>query len=1029
MNYQVSQTVDKCTVSRRITSSLPPWVRRVGQVLTVLNLSLTVSSHPVWAMPVPNSDGTGTLVNVNGNQFDITGGTRSGDGQNLFHSFERLNLDANQVVNFVSQPQIQNILGRINGGAPSIIDGVLQVSGGNSNLFLLNPSGILFGNNATLNVPAAFNASTADGIQFGNGWFSATGANIYSALNGAPIGFAFANAQPSAIVNAGDLTVNAGQDLSLLGGTVVSTGQLSAPGGEITVNSIPGSRYVRLSQPGQLLSLEVLPLSESAAQPNAGSLPTTSLPHLLTGAAPMVATGVEVAADGSVVLTGADISVETGDVTLKTAAAGTAAVSATNNLSLFESQIQTADDLRLVAGNMLIARDSISSAVNIRSDGNLTVQGNRGMDISALNFNRIPDFISGGSLDLISDGLILADASFQSQGDIAFLTRDKRPGNFINDGQTMLQSSGVVDLGDYSGASLLVEANGSIRAGNITVTHDANLESAANILAEDLRTLNNFPALILRAGLTEPASILSVGDITVYAGEVELASNGNIFTGEIDVRNNANYLARQGPGNISLNAFNIFTGNLRANLIPEARTGGLSGASGGRVTIEADGLLRTGNIDTYSLFGNGGDVTITASDAIVGNINTSGSFGGVLFLTELPSKSLLSQEAENSSVIDQSALRFKGGDVTITTNAPLQVGTISVNGGRPGTITITELGLPMPEEPEPPAPEEEEEPPIENPVEPPAEDDSEVPTEEPDEPTGGDGEIDIPAEEPSSPLPDGEGDGVTPEVETPISDGEGDSTPESSGGPIADGGEGTDEQEKAVPNLEGLGNFTLTDAATSDPADQLPEISPEELERVRNNRLKFLQARRLAGQKMTTQEIASLLDIPLSVAELAVLMPVGNEIGVPIPYNQDLQDDVPIAGLDEGTLDWTCIFDPTCVVAVGVVTTVVVVVEGGKLIIRVVDKSGKVIVEKTGEAAEAIHRHFFPAKEKRGKKGATDIPSWAKGKKPRAGESGKDFAKRVLDERYGEGNWNKTPKDRGPKSEFNRLKKYGDRHF
>lgn len=59
-----------------------------------------------------------------------------------------------------------------------------------------------------------------------------------------------------------------------------------------------------------------------------------------------------------------------------------------------------------------------------------------------------------------------------------------------------------------------------------------------------------------------------------------------------------------------------------------------------------------------------------------------------------------------------------------------------------------------------------------------------------------------------------------------------------------------------------------------------------------------------------------------------------------------------------------------------------------------------------------------------GREGATNIPSWAKGTAPREGESGKDYAKRLMDEKYGEGNY-----DTGPRSEYNRLKKYGDRHF
>ncbi len=59
-----------------------------------------------------------------------------------------------------------------------------------------------------------------------------------------------------------------------------------------------------------------------------------------------------------------------------------------------------------------------------------------------------------------------------------------------------------------------------------------------------------------------------------------------------------------------------------------------------------------------------------------------------------------------------------------------------------------------------------------------------------------------------------------------------------------------------------------------------------------------------------------------------------------------------------------------------------------------------------------------------GKEGAKDVPSWAKGQRPRVGESGKEFAKRLLDGKYGTGNY-----DKGPTSEFNRIQKWGDRAF
>jgi RHS repeat-associated protein len=59
-----------------------------------------------------------------------------------------------------------------------------------------------------------------------------------------------------------------------------------------------------------------------------------------------------------------------------------------------------------------------------------------------------------------------------------------------------------------------------------------------------------------------------------------------------------------------------------------------------------------------------------------------------------------------------------------------------------------------------------------------------------------------------------------------------------------------------------------------------------------------------------------------------------------------------------------------------------------------------------------------------GKEKATDIPSWAKGERPRVNEDGKTFARRLLREKYGNDDF-----DRGPGSEFNKLRKYGDRNF
>src|SRR4028118_183612 len=338
-------------------------VSRLSQSLATLYL---VAGHidlrPTQAQSIaPASDGTGTIVSPNGNRLDINGGSLSHDGANLFHSFSKFGLRQDQIANFVSQPNVQNILGRVVGGRASVINGLIQVSGGNSNLFLMNPSGIIFGPNARLNVPASFTATTATGIGFGSNWFNARGANDYTSLVNAPNAFAFNTTTPGSIINAGSLSVTQG-NLTLLGGTVASTGQLSAPGGQITVAAIPSQSLVRISQPGMLLNLEVEPLTTADTQPGNWSLPIASLPQMLTGGRGSSATGLRVNSQGQVELTGSGFRVENGDVVATNVTAQTATLSANHNLTLVESQLSTTGDLNLLAQHTVFVRDSVENS-------------------------------------------------------------------------------------------------------------------------------------------------------------------------------------------------------------------------------------------------------------------------------------------------------------------------------------------------------------------------------------------------------------------------------------------------------------------------------------------------------------------------------------------------------------------------------------------------------------------------------------------------------------------------------------------
>src|SRR6266542_2736059 len=90
-------------------------------------------------------------------------------GPNLFHSFGQFNIQKGESATFSGPPSISNILSRVTGGQPSTIDGVLRSQIPRAHLYLLNPSGVLFGPNATLDVQGSFHVSTADYLRLADG--------------------------------------------------------------------------------------------------------------------------------------------------------------------------------------------------------------------------------------------------------------------------------------------------------------------------------------------------------------------------------------------------------------------------------------------------------------------------------------------------------------------------------------------------------------------------------------------------------------------------------------------------------------------------------------------------------------------------------------------------------------------------------------------------------------------------------------------------------------------------------------------
>ncbi len=208
--------------------------------------------------PPITSSGLNTVVTTNGNVHSITGGTRPGNGTNLFHSFGEFGVPTNNIANFLNEtPNLatSNILGRVTGGNPSNIFGTLQTTEfGNANLFLMNPAGIVFGTNATLNVGGSVTFTTADYIRLAtdNVRFNAIPNVAADALlSAAPVAaFGFLGSNPGTItVQGSQLSISEGQGISLVGGNItvqagtlddgtVQPTRLSAPGGQINLASV-----------------------------------------------------------------------------------------------------------------------------------------------------------------------------------------------------------------------------------------------------------------------------------------------------------------------------------------------------------------------------------------------------------------------------------------------------------------------------------------------------------------------------------------------------------------------------------------------------------------------------------------------------------------------------------------------------------------------------------------------------------------------------------------------------------------------
>ena len=612
---------------------------------------ITHSVNPALAQIVPDNTlgDNQTLVKPNvevkGLPADlIEGGATRGD--NLFHSFSDFNVGDLQRVYFANPAGINNILSRVTGSNISKIFGTLGVDGA-ANLFLLNPNGIVFGANSQLDVAGSFVGSTANSIVFGNGTeFSATNPEEPPLLtiNITP-GLQYGQNPPQPIVNAGNLAVGEGQNVTLVGGSVISTGDILAPGGEINLVAVPRETLVQLGQAGQILTVSTPTVPLTPSDPASVTEFLSSLNH---------ETGLTVSSDGQVILTDSGTVVPltpgtviiSGDLSAANLSPGETGGKVTvlgDQVGLFEAQLNGGSNVTITAGTTGNQEGNITADgfdITKTTEGEVTLSLQAANDISLKN---VDIKASSGLLNLFLE----ADSDNSGSGDVELIGGE---GIDTGGGAVTITAAGAIALQDLKINS---DTEGQRNAGEITIT-------AASLLLKNNSRLDSN---------TRGHSSGNGGNITITVAD------SVVFRGGSGLGSSTKGNSTGNGGEITITAGSVLFEDQGSGIGSD--TEGHSSGNGGKITITADSVvMRRGsgigtNTQGYST-GNAGEITITAGSVL---FEDQGSGTGS------DTKGHSSGNAGKITIIADS-VEFKG-------NSGLGTNTADHSTGNAGEITIT----------------------------------------------------------------------------------------------------------------------------------------------------------------------------------------------------------------------------------------------------------------------------------------------------------------------------------------------------
>ncbi|PZO38864.1 MAG: hypothetical protein DCF19_15435 [Pseudanabaena frigida] len=614
------------------------------------------------------TDGS-TATQVNGNVISPTGVGTVNDG-NLFHSFNQFNVTPSGAVfstgsSSVNGAQINNIINRVTGDTPSSILGTIQSRQAfpNANLYLINPNGIVFGQNARLDIGGSFNANTGTGITFGNNQTFSVDKNSTIFPSGDPKSIQFAVTQPAGIINQGNLQVDTGKGITLTGGSVINTGTLTAPNGNISLTSVAGGSVVELRSPNVVLGLTV---TSGAVPPNWNGKITDlpKLAELLTGKF-SEANQVVVKPDGSLALVATPIA---GDLTVTngmTVVSGkldvSSALATGGNIGIFgervglvNAQVEasgwTGGGTVLIGGDLQgkgIAPNALRTFIDANSRINVSaiLQGDGGKAIVwADQSTRFLGTITANAGAIYGNGgfvEVSGKANLDYRGSVSTLAPNGKIGTLLLDPTDI--NVIFTSFGDFTSLTE-VDQFADPDVGGGTIASNLINASASNVILQATRDINFNTSVTISSsgvGLTAQAGrdINFTDSISTNGGEINFSAGRNITGSAVTGNLSASSLAN--AGNISLTAgSNISVNSLQA--------GALAFGNGGNITVQAGGSIQTTGTtifaaNSYSIvtnsrtFGSAGNISLTSSNGAIRVISgevqavaTNGNAGSIL---------------------------------------------------------------------------------------------------------------------------------------------------------------------------------------------------------------------------------------------------------------------------------------------------------------------------------------------------------------------------------------------------------------